>query len=305
MSAVHARAGQADGRLLLAFLLSVITLAAELVGGFLSGSLALLSDAGHVMMDCVALGTVLLAVRLSRRPADARRTFGYRRLDVLGAQANGVLLTVASILILRDATPRLFHPQPVQPGLMLVIACIGLALNGAVAMLLAPVAKQSLAARASMLHVVGDLLSSVGVLIAGFCIVVAGWYRADAAIAICISVWIGWQGFRMVRRASSILIGTVPAHIRIEELYALLASDADVLDVHHIHLITHVDGLYELTAHVVVPDQPVSSVQRVCERLKALLEERFAITHCTLEAHTPTLTAVGATPFCGQQETAP
>ena len=197
----HALSGTA---LKQAFLLTTLILAIEVAAGFASHSLALLSDAGHILTDVVALGLAWFAVEQSKRAADARRTYGYHRVGILAAMVNGATLIVIVMFIAIEAARRFANPQPVQGGLVIVAALLAIGVNGFIAMRLR--GGGNLNIRAAMLHVIGDIGASIGVIESGVIILLTGWYYADPLVSLCIAALIAWGALRIVESSSS------PAH---------------------------------------------------------------------------------------------
>jgi cobalt-zinc-cadmium efflux system protein len=268
------------GRLGLVLAITALYAAAEVIGGLLSGSLALLADAGHMLTDIMALTLALVAARLSRRPADPARTYGYKRVEILAALFNGVALVVIALFILLEAWERLFEPREIQYGLMGGVALGGLVVNVIAAWLLH--AHQSgLNVRAAYLHVLGDLLGSIGTLLAAGAIWLLGWLWADAAISFVIGGVIIFGAVRLVLESVNVLMEGAPAHLDTEEVRACLLGLDGVSDLHDLHLWSLGGDAPLLTAHLVLDgSQPPD---RVLRRATRQLRERFGIDHSTLQ----------------------
>jgi cobalt-zinc-cadmium efflux system protein len=263
--------------------LVLVIMIAEVIGGVLSNSLALLSDAGHMLTDALALGLSLFALALARRPATPTRTFGYHRAEIMAALANGSILVLVSVYIFYEAYRRFSALPTVKTPLMLTIAVIGLVANLAGVFLLRRGSRASINVRAAFWHVIGDTMSSVGVVIGGVIIYFTGWYIVDPILAVVIGVVILWGAVRIVREATDILLESVPGHVRIEEVAAAVKSVPGVEDMHDIHIWTITSGIYALSAHLSITDRTVSQSCDILTKVNRVLEENFNITHTTLQ----------------------
>ncbi|HTG02302.1 MAG TPA: cation diffusion facilitator family transporter [Nitrospirota bacterium] len=284
----HAHAGRWDsagGRrdLLIALSITVLMMVAEAIGGYLSNSLALLSDAGHMLTDNLALLLSFFAMKFASMPATGRKTFGFYRLEILAALVNGVVLVLLSLYIIYEAYLRLVHPQPVQGTLMLVIAVIGLVANIVGAFFLFKHSHANLNIRGAYLHIVGDALSSVGVVIGGAIIIATDWSLIDPILSILISLVIIYGAWSLVREAVSILLESVPAHINIEDVATEISRIKGVREAYHIHVWTITSGVYAMSAHVLIDDQPVSGSREIVSSINELLEHKFNVLHSTLQ----------------------
>lgn len=258
-------------------------MAAEIIGGFLSNSLALLSDAGHMLTDALAIGLSLFAMNLARRPATAKRTYGYHRAEIMAALANGVILILLSIYIFYEASQRFWDTPEVKSPLMLIVAGIGLAANIIGLFLLRRGSGRSINIRAAFWHIIGDTLSSVGVIIAGVIIYFTGWYIADPILAVVIGLVILWGALRIVKEAVDILLESVPANLEIGKVAEAVKRISGVEDMHEIHIWTLTSGIYALSAHLKIADQMVSESCDVVTKVNEVLEHDFSITHTTLQ----------------------
>jgi cobalt-zinc-cadmium efflux system protein len=256
---------------------------AELVGGLLTGSLALLSDAAHVFLDAFALGLSYVAIRLTSLPPDDRHTYGYHRLRVLAALINGATLLLVAFEILREAVRRFSNPEPVLAGPMLVVAITGLVVNLVVAFVLRGHGHEDLNVRSAFLHVLGDALASVGVIVAGVVIVLTGWTVVDPLISIMIAVIILVGSGNVLRRALHILIEGVPQGLTATDVAEVMDGVPGVSKVHDLHVWTVSPGYVALSAHVVLNDQSLSEAQDILENLEATLSEQFGIEHTTIQ----------------------
>jgi cobalt-zinc-cadmium efflux system protein len=286
----HHRA-QERTRLLLALAITVVIALLELVGGYLTNSLALMSDAGHMLTDISALGLSLLALVFSSKPANIRKTYGYLRLEILSALANGVLLLAITVVIGIEAIHRFNTPTPIQLGPMAIVSALGLAANlGTMALLRRG---HTLNARGAFLHVLGDALASLGVLIGAGVMAATGWLRADAVISAGISVIIIAGAYRLVRDAVDILLEAVPAHVDVDAVRKLMNCVSGVTEVHDLHIWTISSGIYALSAHLVVLDPMVCNNDEILSAVKHELFDRFGIDHTTIQIESETYAHLG------------
>jgi len=273
-------------RLAAVLVLTGVTMVAELVGGVLSRSMSLLGDAFHMLTHFGAFLLSYAAILVAIRPAAPEKTFRNWRLEVIASLVNGLLLLPIAAYIIWESIDRWMNPVDVKTGLMLVIGAVGLAVNLLSALFLHSHAKHDANIRGAFLHVMADSLSSVGVLVAGGVIVLAGerlrW--ADPAAAILISVMIlGWC-VSLVRQSVRILLEAVPAHLDLEKVRAALRESEEVCDIHDLHIWTITSRMYALTAHIHLKrDLPVSETEELGHRLQHLLDERFEINHATFQ----------------------
>jgi len=268
---------------LLAIALTAVTLVAEVIGGFWTNSLALLSDAAHVFMDLFALGLSLAAIRLAARPVSDRRTYGWHRAEILASLINGLSLLIITVGILHEAWSRFQHPEPVKSREMFVIAVIGLVMNLIAARLLHGHAHDDLNVRSAFLHVLGDALASVGVIVGGLIMLQTGWYVADSLISAGIALIIGWGALRILREAGHILLEGVPAHIDLKEVVTRIKDQEGVNDVHQLHVWTICSHITALSAHIDLHPDHLHRQGEVIGRIEAMLDHEFHITRTTLQ----------------------
>ena len=266
----------------IAFGLTLLFLLVEVVGGLLSNSLALLSDAAHMMTDVLALGIALFAVRMSRRPPDARRTYGYARMEAIGALVNGGLLFVVAGFILWEALGRFREPQPVASNAMLVVAVVGLLVNLASMRLLAAGAGESLNVRGAYMEVWSDMLGSLGVIAGALLIRFTGWTVVDPVIAVLIGLWVLPRTWLLLRAAAQVLMQGVPAGLDIDEVRDAMQALPGVETVHDLHVWALGSREPILTAHVLLADD-AGDADALRAGLAGMLRERFDIDHVTLQ----------------------
>ncbi len=268
-------------RFTLAIVLTVMVV--EILGGIFSGSLALLGDAGHMLVDALALGVSLFAIRAAQRPATATKTFGYHRVEILAALANGTILILVSAYIFYEAYQRFLEPSTVKTPLMLTIAIIGLFANLGGVLLLNRASQRNLNVKAAFWHVLGDTISSVGVIIAAIVILLTGSYMADAIAAIAIGIIILWGAVRIVRESADILLEAVPKDVQTTQVVDSVRDIPGVNEVHDIHIWTITSNIYALSAHLVIDDQMVSKSTDIVKAVREELARRYNISHTTLQ----------------------
>jgi cobalt-zinc-cadmium efflux system protein len=279
----HNAAAGGKKDLLIALTITLLMMIVEVVGGLLSNSLALLSDAGHMLTDNLALLLSFFAMTFATLPATERKTFGFYRLEILAAFINGVVLVLISLYIIYQAYLRIINPQQVEGTLMMVVAFIGLIANIIGALVLMKHRHNSLNIRGAFLHIVGDALSSVGVVIGGVIIIYTGWYLIDPILSIMISLVIMYGAWSLVKESVNILLESVPSHINIDDVAAEIAKIDGVREAYHIHLWTITSGVYAMSAHVLINDQLVSGSKDVREEIQALLSQKFNVYHSTIQ----------------------
>jgi cobalt-zinc-cadmium efflux system protein len=255
----------------------------EFVGGLLSDSLALMSDAGHMLTDTIALGLSLAAVRIALRPPTEEKTFGFLRAEILAAFINGSTLVVITLVIFYEAAQRLLNPPKIDAPLMLVVAVAGLAANASGVFVLRDRSKSNLNVRGASLHMMGDLLSSVGVILGALLIMFFGVQSVDPILSILIGAVILFGAWRLISQSTMILLESVPSHVRLNDVKESLLGIEGVVDVHDLHIWTLSSGLHALSAHVLVKDQMVSNCSAVIEKFEDLLSKEYAISHTTFQ----------------------
>jgi cobalt-zinc-cadmium efflux system protein len=254
---------------------------AELVGGLVGGSLALLADAGHMLADAGSLGLALGALWLASRPPTARMSFGFRRAEILAAAVNGVALVAIAIWIFIEAARRLDDPPEILAGTTLAVALAGLAVNVLGVVILLRSGGRSLNMRAALLHVVADLLGSVGVVAAAVIVLATGWLYADPLVGILIGALVLASSWRVLRESLGVLLEATPEGIDAEAVGRRMAAMPGVAEVHDLHIWTITSGFPALSAHVLVPEGEDCHARR--RELSAMLRREFGIGHTTLQ----------------------
>ena len=273
-------AGATTRRLRWALALTAGFMVAEVVGGVLSNSLALLADAGHMLTDAAALGLSLFVAWFSRQPASPARSYGYLRWEILAAFINGSVLLLVSVWIIWEALLRLRAPEPLDGGLMMVVAAVGLAVNVAAAVVLHPASKESLNVRGAYLHVLGDLLGSVGTLAAALLVATTGWAAADPVASLVVTAIVVRSAWRLVRESVDVLLESVPAHISTDAVRAQIEAIPGVESVHDLHIWSVSSGMVAMSAHAVVRE--AERQQHVLEHVHDAMQ-LFGIQHVTVQ----------------------
>ena len=276
----------AEGRILAALLLTLASMVLEVVGGVLAGSLALLSDAGHMLADAGALFLALIAQRVASRPRTALRTYGSRRAETLAAFLNGIALGVTAVWIFLEAVERWRNPPPVNGRFMLVIATIGLVANLLAAWVLSSGAfERNANTRAALAHVLSDAAGSVAAMLAGVCVLFLGWPRADPAVSLGLSVLILWSAWRLVLRTAAVLMESTPPGLSLPDLDTTIRRTPGVADLHDLHAWTISDGFDIVTVHVVL-DGTLHGTD-VAREVAGRVREIHRIEHVTVQPEPP------------------
>ena len=277
---------ETGSRLAFAAGLTALILVAEVVGGLLTGSLALLSDAAHVFSDVFALGLSYAAHRLARRPPSRKRTYGWHRAEVLAAVINGVTLVVIGLGILREAWERFGDPPDIQTGPMLAVAAAGLIVNAFVLLKLGGHGHSDLNLRSAYLHVLGDMLASVGVVVAGVVMLFTGWFLVDPILSVAIALAIIYSSFRLLREGFHILLEGVPHGVDLDEVVESLRGLLGVTDVHHVHAWSICSNVHALSAHLMVDEMPDEAREELLEEASRVVGETYGITETTFQVET-------------------
>ena len=275
--------GSTGARLGLSVVLTLSFVVGEGIAGCFANSLALLSDAGHNFADALALVFSWYALRMARRPADPRRTFGYHRVGVLAALVNAVSLVVLALLIFWEAAQRLASPQPVQAGLMIGVALAAVAVNGVISLWLRKEAKHDLNVRSAYLHMLGDAASALGVAAAGAVTALTGAAVADPLVSFLIGALILWSSWGILREAVDVLLEAAPKSVDVTALADALRALPGVHNVHGLHVWTVASGVASCSCHLVVPEQTVRTGQQVLRAAADLMRQRFGVTHTTIQ----------------------
>lgn len=273
-------------RLLTVLAVTALYCAAEFIGGYYSNSLALISDAVHLLTDIAALCLALLTLRISTLPASGAKTYGYLRAEILGALANGLFLWLLVIFIWFEAVQRLRNPHPVAGLIVIAIAIAGMGVNGFSAWMIhaagsAEGGRRGMAVRAVFVHVLSDLIGTFGVMLAGALVFFFGWPQADALVSLLIGALVLYSSWGLVREGVDILMESVPAHIDLEELRRDLLAVRDTEEIHDLHVWCLASRQFALSAHAVVTRE--ADQDQVLSEMSAMLERKFNIRHMTVQ----------------------
>lgn len=277
----HSAAGANKKKLAIVFGLTFAYLIAEVIGGLLTGSLALLADAGHMLTDVAGLGLALMAIKFAERPATPARTYGYYRVEILAALTNAVILIGISIYILYEAWQRFRNPPEVASGTMMIIGSIGLVINIIGIVILRKGSKESLNMKGAYFEVVSDMLTSIGVLIAGAIMLTTGWYYADPIISAGIGLFILPRTWMLLKDAVGILLEGTPSDVNLPTVREAMTQIPGVIEVHDLHVWTLTSGVNAMSAHVVVTD--LTTQTTVLSALHDTLTKSHRIAHVTIQ----------------------
>jgi cobalt-zinc-cadmium efflux system protein len=272
-------------RLIVVLVITVAVLIAEVIGGLLAGSLALVADAGHMLTDSTGLIMALIAASLATRAATVKRTFGLQRAEVLAALGNALLLVAVAVWVLIMAVDRLRTPVEIQSGLMLIVAVVGLLANLAALLVLRPAQSKSLNMRGAYLEVFGDLIGSLAVIIAAVLIMITGWTPIDAIASLAIVLLIIPRAWSLLREVVDVLLEATPRGVDLDEVREHIMRVRGVVDVHDLHAWTITSGVPVLSAHVIVDQACISEGRsgEVLDRLGECLGGHFDVSHCTFQ----------------------
>ncbi len=284
-------------RLKIALILVFFVMCVEVAGGIMAHSLALLSDAAHMLTDVFALSLSLMALTIAAQPSTRTKTFGYHRLEILAALANGILLLLMALGILWEAYRRFADPREVHSLIVIAAATVGLATNLAVLYFLKdPVHNthnHDLNLKAAFYHVIGDTLASVAVILGGVAMWWTQWYALDSIIAALVALVLIWGAQAIIRDAFHILLEGVPKGISIQEVEKELTSLPAVKDIHELHVWCICSNIYALSTHALVNDQKVNQMETILEEIEMLLKDKFNITHSTVQFESNPCPAAG------------
>ena len=281
----HTRSADSWRRLSLVLVFTALYMVTEILGGWFTGSLALLADAGHMFTDTAALVLALTAVWFASRPATSKKTFGYYRLEIIAALVNGVALVVIALVICYGAYERWLNPPIVKSGWMMLVASGGLIVNLVCAWILHSKDEIDLNMRGAWLHVMGDALGSVAAILAGACMMLFGWYAADPLFSVLISLLIIWGSVRLIKESTNVLLEGTPSHINLAAVEDAILDTTGVNEVHDLHVWTITSGREALSAHV-IHSYSISQPELLKE-LRTKLHERFGVDHLTIQMETP------------------
>ncbi|MDQ7074239.1 MAG: cation diffusion facilitator family transporter [Gammaproteobacteria bacterium] len=277
----HNTDSMGDRRLLLAIVVNMLLTLAQIIGGILSGSLALIADALHNFSDAASLLIAWVARKIGRRPADQFKTFGYKRAEIIAALINLVTLVLVGFYLIYEALWRLFSPQIIEGWIVIVVAGIALIIDVITALLTYRMAKESLNMRAAFLHNVSDALASLGVIVAGALILMYQWYWIDTALTLMIAFYVLYQAASLLPKTVHILMEGTPENVSLKKVINAMQSVAGVQQIYHLHVWQLDEHKNALEAHVVISD--FNQSEKIKNDLKKCLDEEFSISHSTLE----------------------
>lgn len=284
-------------RLKIALILVFFVMCLEVAGGIMAHSLALLSDAAHMLTDAFALSLSLMALTIAAQPSTRTKTFGYHRVEILAALANGILLLLMAIGILWEAYRRFTQPQEIHSLIVISVAIVGLATNlGVLYFLRDPVHNahnHDLNLKGAFYHVVGDSLASVAVILGGIGMWLTQWYALDSIIAALVALVLIWGAQSIIRDSFHILLEGVPKGISIQEVERELTSIPEIKDIHELHVWSICSNIYALSTHALVNDQKVNQVETILKDIESLLKDKFNITHSTIQFESNPCSAAG------------
>ncbi|MEI6633498.1 MAG: cation diffusion facilitator family transporter [Chlamydiota bacterium] len=272
-----------QSRLGLCVAITLVTMVLEFVAGILSGSLALVSDAGHMLTHGFSLIISYFAITITRRPATEKRTFGLYRAEILAALFNAATLLIITGFIVWFAVKRLIHPVPVAGGWMLLVAVIGLLVNVLTTLILRSSAHDDLNIRSAFVHMLGDMFSSVVVVGGAIVIIRTGWYPIDPILSVLVCVLILVWAYQLIRESVEILLQSAPAHIDISKIESRLAALDGVRRVHDVHVWSITSGLHSMSGHVEIDDMPLSRGTAILDAAGEILKKEFGIIHYTIQ----------------------
>ncbi len=273
----------ARGSLNTALILTASMMVGEVVGGILTNSLALLSDAFHMLTHSFALGVSLLGIFLASRQAPGDKSYGYWRVEILAALFNGITLIPIVGYIFYESYKRFLNPEPVKELPMMLIAILGLGVNVATALILRGSSKEDLNVKSAFIHMVGDAASSVGVIVAALLIRMTRWYIIDPLVGVLVALLISAWSLRLIYESVEILLESAPRHVSPSQVVQAIMGVEGVRAVHDLHLWTITSKMYAMTAHIMVDDMPFSQAEMIRKKICHLMEERFGVNHATIQ----------------------
>lgn len=271
------------GRLKLVIYITGITMIIEVIGGVISGSLALISDAGHMFTHAFALLISLVAIVLASKPADMRKTFGYYRIEILAALFNSIMLFFIMGWIFYEGYQRIIHPMPIRVTEMLIVSTVGLIVNIVCAFILVGVSKEDLNVRSAFVHMIGDTASSVGIILGAVIILNTGWTIIDPILSVLIGVVILIWAWNLARESLHILLEAVPRKVNVEKVKEEIMKFKGVMEITDLHIWTITSNMYSLMAHIQVEDGRISERKILIGDINQMLNHKFDIVHTSLQ----------------------
>lgn len=279
----HHSAQSSDRGLIFAVLINILLTAFQFIGGLISGSLALIADALHNLSDAASLGIAIVARKISRKPADDFKTFGYKRAETIAALINLTILVVISIYLLYEAVWRFISPSSINGGIIIIVAGIALVIDLVTAFITLRLSKNNLNMKAAFLHNLSDALSSLAVIISGVLISIYQWFWIDSFLTMILALFILYQAFVMLPKTIHLLMEGAPEAIKINEIKSSISSLKNIEDVHHVHIWSLDEKTIALEAHIVANIDTFDEMEALKQLVKQELADKFNITHSTLE----------------------
>lgn len=272
-----------EKRLKIVFVIAASLFVFELIGGLLSNSLALIADSLHVFLDLSAIGISLIAFRIAKKPHSAKLTFGFHRSEVVAAFVNGISLLIVAAFIGFEAYRRFFEPQQIDTLILVSFAVIGLVINIVMASLLKKDSKLNLNVQGSYLHVLGDLLSSIGVIVGAIIMFVFSYYLIDVIVSVGIAIIITRSGIILCRKCLHIFMEGTPSEVKTTDLYDELMKFDEIVEVHDLHVWTLTSNLFAMSVHIKTNQDLVQQTNDLLKKINYMTKEQFGITHCTIQ----------------------
>lgn len=285
MSGIHINKNEVKGKnLILSILLNLLITIAQIVGGIISGSLALISDALHNFSDVLSLVFSLIAHKLSRRKASINNTFGYKRAELIAAFINAITLILVALFLIYEASTRIFHPEPIKSGLVILLAILGIIVNGGSVLLLKKDSEHNLNMKSAYLHLLTDMMASVAVLVGGLLMKFYGWFWVDSLMTLLIALYLIYVSYDLIKSATKMLMLFTPDHLDIKEIVREVHKISGVNKLHHIHIWHLNDEELHLEAHLDCSiDIKMSEFNLLLEKIEIVLFEQFHINHINIQ----------------------
>jgi cobalt-zinc-cadmium efflux system protein len=270
-------------KLKIIFVVSISTFVFQITGGILSNSLALIADSFHLLIDFSAIGITLFAFRIANKPHSPKLTFGFHRVEILAAFINGITLIIMAAIILFEAYQRFFHPSEIETEILLIFASIGLAANIVMIILLKPESKSNLNIKGAYLHVIGDLLSSVGVIVGALIIYFISFPIIDTIVSVGIAILILRSGLLLCKKCLYIFMEGTPTEINSKDISKELEHFEEITEIHDLHVWALTSNLYAMTVHVKVKPEFLQRTNELLKKINQIMKQQFGITHCTIQ----------------------
>lgn len=285
MSGIHIHKNEVKGKnLILSIILNLLITIAQIVGGIISGSLALISDALHNFSDVLSLVFSLIAHKLSRRKASINNTFGYKRAELIAAFINAITLILVALFLIYEASTRIFHPEPIKSGLVILLAILGIIVNGGSVLLLKKDSEHNLNMKSAYLHLLTDMMASVAVLVGGLLMKFYGWFWVDSLMTLLIALYLIYVSYDLIKSATKMLMLFTPDYIDIKEIVREVHKISGVNKLHHIHIWHLNDEELHLEAHLdCLRDIKMSEFNLLLEKIEIVLFEQFHINHINIQ----------------------